>query len=241
MFDIITLTGDRPEAFSRCEYYLTRSQNINFDECHWIVVDDGHTPIIPKRHCTYHVNKPRDDKLSSFLKNLRAGLSYVKSDNVIFFEDDDWYSPDYLQKILNYLNTYEIVGEGLSYYYSVQTLNYKRNNNYNHASLCSTAFKSKFIPKILEITEKATTFVDTHFWDWCRRKKISRYIYTHEIHCVGIKNMPGRSGIGSGHRLHKRKHYLQDNDNLDKLREIIGDEDANYYKSVNQHFRCSIS
>ena len=58
------------------------------------------------------------------------------------------------------------------------------------------------------------------------KKNIKKALFQDKRYCVGIKGMPGRAGIGIGHR--PGSSYCSD-PYWRKLVEFIGQEDAQYY------------
>src|ERR1700721_1876630 len=98
---IITPTGMRQESLNRCAFYISRFNDIFLKlPVQWIVVDDGPFPshvYYPLQGYTYvrpdHVWSRGRNSLSL---NILAAIPHVKYDFVVFIEDDDWYSPDYL-------------------------------------------------------------------------------------------------------------------------------------------------
>jgi hypothetical protein len=153
-------------------------------------------------------------------RNLRAGLQAARNDAIIIIEDDDWYSPDYVQTVIDRLGTQPVMtlcGECPSRYYNVRTRCYRPLHNQSHASLCQTAFRLEMIPLILGLLREDGPWIDLLIWG-----ALDGVLYESEL-CVGIKGMPGRAGIGMGHH----SGGLPD-PNLDVLREWIGDDALEY-------------
>lgn len=224
---IITMTGDRPEAFSRCEYYVKRQV---IKPASWIVVDDGQVPTV----CTMDQTVVRrmrkhNDPMHTLVPNLLAGLEEVRTENVVIFEDDDWYHPHHLWKVQEKLQKVELAGEGKPMYYNVATKHYKEFNDVTlRTSLCATGFKASLIPLIKELcSQDNTPFLDMKLW----MQPVSKNVYhpsTDGRYCIGIKGMPGRKGIGIGHT--PPKHWEKDQ-NGNVLRRLIG-LDANFYEEI---------
>lgn len=235
---VITLTGDRLVAFDRCVQYMERQTYTG--RIQWIVVDDGEAPVYRCPGWARYIRlRPQRDKRRSFCINLRAALDSLETDRVLFFEDDDWYSPGYLDKQVSFLSQHEVVGEGLACYYNLPGKCYRQNQNTKHASLCSTSLQGPaaldFLRKIIH--GKETTFVDTHLWDKARKFKLRRYIYTDERLCVGMKGLPGRKGIGSGHRPNNRRVWRPD-PNFEALARLMPTADKEWYVRVfEEHFK----
>ncbi len=102
----LTCTGDRPEAFALCEKWMTR-QRIQPDR--WIVVDDGISPT-PVSMGQDYMRRIRRETGHTLSLNLVEGLSRCDGCAVAFFEDDDWYSPEFLSTTLEKIGDKAIAG-----------------------------------------------------------------------------------------------------------------------------------
>jgi len=226
---LITPTSDRPVAFELCERWMRRALERFEGEVQWIVADDGKTPVT----CTLgqeHVRRPHaGDKKSSFLGNLHAALEKVRYEKVLFIEDDDWYSADYLTKMSRWLDDAEICGEGRARYYHLPTRRYRLCPNGDHASLCQTGLRGELIPWMLKhIAQHKSTFIDVHLWKSGARER-KRTLQPQTTLSVGMKGLPGTGGIGVGHRLGRRSRC--DSDGA-VLRSWILEEDVAAYSRI---------
>lgn len=207
---VLTPTGARPEAFQEC-LSLMRGQTAK--NITWVVVDDGPEPIGNIRRSGWNIEHIRPEPLwqpgddHTLCRNLIAGMKRIKEiggDKVIIVEDDDWYAPWWVRHASNQLNDVDLFGESHSVYLNVKTGGMRKCMNADHASLCSTAFTSAVFDNFIEICENNKTFVDLLLW-----KNKSRY--RHKLQdpskpgqdrgVLGIKGLPGRPGIGVGHRI----------------------------------------
>jgi hypothetical protein len=130
-------------------------------------------------------------------RNLIAGLGRVTGDVVAFIEDDDWYAPTYLETMLRLLDTAPLVGEGLSRQYNVRTRTYRNCCNAAHACLAGTLCRSWYIPKIIEVVKRCgpRACYDLSLW-----RAFEHSILTLNTRLyVGMKGLPGRAGIATGH------------------------------------------
>ncbi len=246
MIIAITCTGARPEAFALCEKYMAR-QTVQPDL--WLVVDDcdpatkctmGQTIIRPEPRW------PEFPEPNTQHRNLAAaihfaminGRSIEPQDKIIFFEDDDWYAPDYIQKQIWRFNSHDIVGETPAYYYHVKNRAFRifdeseMSNPTPHASLCATAIRGSLLPLLIDALE-CRAWIDMYLW----RKgspmgnglSNSGFTASGTASVVGIKGMPGRPGVSQCHRQEADGRWSGDPD-LSRLRQWIGD-DADAYKS----------
>lgn len=197
---IITPTGDRQFCYNRCNYYI-HNQTYNGD-LQWIVVDDGKekiTVIADYKYCCHHILlEYPGSKSKSINKNIRAALEHVKYNRIAIIEDDDCYRPDYLERLMERLDNFDLAGEGSTKYYNIKTCQYKQNNNTIHASLFQTGLKT--IPAIehlyVSTLREQSSFIDSRLWN----KKLRKFVFCDDTTGLGIKGMVGRPGIGIGHR-----------------------------------------
>lgn len=235
MIIAITCTGARPEAFALCEKYMAR-QRVYPDQ--WIVVDDcdpstkctmGQTVIRPEPRW------PEFPEPNTQHRNMMAAVDYLQNswvaptDQIIFFEDDDWYDSDYIETQSHRMRVYghSLVGETPARYYHVKNRAFRifeeadMNNPVPHASLCATAMRASVLPFLVEALE-SRAWIDTYLW----RKAGSPEALLHGSSVVGIKGMPGRPGVSQCHRQEADGRWSGDPD-LSRLRQWIGsDTDA---------------
>ena len=196
---LITLTGGRDLAWQLCKK-MVAAQTVKPDL--WVIVDDC-LPSLPMDidFCPIAVIYP--DKVwqpgqNSQARNMLAALEHVtQEDKVLIIEDDDYYSPGYVEWMAGALENVDLVGEANALYYNVANRTWKDCGNYRHASLCSTGFKGKALEKLINVCRKNNKFIDMVLWNLCRHH-IRNCLYMTR-HSVGIKGLPGRPGIGSGH------------------------------------------
>ncbi len=217
---LITPTGGRQQAFSLCQRYVERQ--VYAGQLQWIIVDDC-IPAIElgnvlrsKRFmdCNWEVLRlnpspswsPSDNTLA---RNLRTGLQRVRYDTVLIIEDDDWYAPDYvitMQRLIKSSLSFLIAGSDHSCYYNTTSSKYQVYRHPRTSSLCHTVFRASEINKLYDVCDESSEFIDRRFWSQFRNYNkgfLSPINGTRtEIPlCVGIRGLPGRPGIGSGHRL----------------------------------------
>jgi hypothetical protein len=201
----ITPTGDRPLAFALCQQWM-RNQTRHPDS--WIVIDDGKVPLMPTHEMTYVRREPRsDDPQHTLALNLQAALPHIAGDKILIMEDDDYYAPEYIAEVARKLDQHEVVGITQAKYYHLPTGGYHTHQNASHCSLSETAFRNSFLPEFKEILRErdelvpphpAGSAVDLRIW-----RKVGNRGYRFNDNekplYVGIKGLPGRTGIGIGH------------------------------------------
>ena len=235
---LVTPTGGRPEAWELCCRWMAGQAGVEDVIFEWIVIDD----CVPRTD-TDHWWCPRMTTVrpvpvwepgdNTQARNLREGLSMIApdADIVFFIEDDDWYSPHYLRTMIDAFTAdpdLEMLGLANAHYYHVGNCSYKIHANDKHSSLCSTVIRASAVPFIFKVLEQAqpVEFIDLLLWQLDRFRK--RVITCTQPLVVGMKGLPGRPGIGEGHR---RKLPNADPD-MTVLRDWLG-EDAQWYEGFN--------
>lgn len=223
MLTLLTATGARPEAMRLCARWMRRQDYAG--AVRWIVVDDGAqvTGVDAPLHWRLEVVRPQPTwkaGQNTQARNLAAGLALVGADDrLVIVEDDDHYAPDWLTHVAGELERAELVGERRSRYYNVATRRAREMGNEGHASLCATAMRGAALATFGQVLRTHRSGIDMQLW----RQHRSRHLFDgHRV--VGIKGLPGRGGIGMGHR---RDFGTPDPEGR-LLREWIG-EDARFY------------
>lgn len=219
---VLTPTCDRPFAFALTEKYMARQTVQPYE---WIVADGGQTPI----NCTMgqtHVYSPRPSGTANFANNLLNGLAQATGDLLVIIEDDDWLRPDHLAWMASAAENSPLVGsEDKQRYHNVHHRCWKLFNNVG-ASMCQTGIRRELWPAFEEMIRtciaKDSYGIDTNFW---RSVPKDQWGIVGEMTVVGIKGLPGRAGLGVGHR--PGFGWTRDPD-LAQLRSWIGRDAANY-------------
>jgi hypothetical protein len=225
---LITPTGGRPEAFKQCEKYISR-QSIR-GSIQWIVVDDCNPPT----KCTMGQEyiqgpMPWQEGINTQRPNMDAAFNRIKGEYIFVIEDDDWYSFEYLEMMQDLLKDYSVCGEGNAKYYHVGNRTYLENGNTKHVSLCQTGLRKGALPLLYKAIHSGELYIDIKLWGMAAESHVSRAVVHDAGLVVGIKGMPGRGGIGLGH---KQKGMFDVNG--EKLKSWVG-EDAEFYKGFYQN------
>lgn len=224
---LITPTRDRPECLALCEFWVSRFQWTG--DVQWIIVDDGDVPAETRRGQEIIRREPSGDE-HTLAKNLLAAAELVRGDAVMVIEDDDWYSPNYVNDMVRKLRYYELCGEARARYYHVPTRGYLTCYNRLHASLSATAFRRNLIKRFRAACRAAIAdgnpYVDLYFWG--RRPPLPRpdprgYIFFKQHLNLGLKGMPGRRGIARGHEADVYERFDLDGKQLE---DWVGYSDA---------------
>lgn len=226
-FTVITPTGDRPKPFELCKFYISRQ---TIQPSQWIIIDDGKVPFAPPDFAfvDYIRREPQPtDRPHTLPIQMLKALEYVKYDKVFIIEDDDWYAPNYFEKMLplfEHPSRPELVGQGQAVYYHIALKKYYFHNNTNRASWCQTGFRKSLIPQIQKLCrEGRDSFLDSRVWRLNIKKNL---LLEAKPLCVGIKGLPGRQGTGMGW---KRPYLFTPDRHLKTFYKFVG-EDIKLYK-----------
>jgi len=234
MIALITPTGARPNQFKLCSLFMQRQTYQG--EVVWVIVDDC-IPITTdavkedfKDNWTIikvYPKPPWHPSQNTQGRNISAGLNmlfknYKTKDieGIFIIEDDDYYRPVYLEKMVPRLSGVQATGERNTIYYNVYYRTYFINPNTGHSSLFQTAFTIE----ALSIFERyiGEQFIDMMFWSHLTKVNL----FNDNNLSIGIKGIPGRYGIGAGHT--RLRHMPRDYD-WRYLVKLIGMEDARLY------------
>jgi len=234
---VITPTGYRPESISLCKKML-EAQTYPLDKIHWIIINDGNIDDVP-----FWGEPENKRKINTFIaagplawqegyNTQRYSLEHAidvcnkASKHIVIWEDDDFYTPTYIESYVALLQHFDLVGEGNAKYYHLPTKSYREMENYEHTSLASLAFNMKILPTFKRALHSGEKFFDITFWELAKKERINSMLFTNKNLSIGIKGMLGRRGIGVGHT---PIGYTSD-PFLGKLREWVGEEGVKMYE-----------
>lgn len=226
---VITPTGGRHEAFSLLARWVSRQTY--HGPLQWLCVDDCQ----PLTACPDGATMIRPPVLwepgwNTQARNLLAALPHVQYDRIAILEDDDYIAPGYLETLVARLDQAPLIGEQRARYYHVGTREYYVHSNLKHSSLGQTGFRAELLPLFEDVLKGACKFLDIELF----RRHHGALFPPSGLH-VGMKGMPGRPGIGVGHR--PAHNWANDRD-LTTLGLWIG-EDTEYYRPFASWIRGS--
>lgn len=217
---LITPTADQPAGIALCERWIAR-QTVQPDE--WIVADDGIVPATLSMGQQHLARTRQHEGAQSLAANILVALETVTGDIVIVVEHDDHYAPNHIEVCVDRLKTASATGARQQRYYNVEHRCWILMQNIG-SSLCNTAFRADQIPKMQAAGKAAfqrkAIGLDRLFWDSLRIGKDVHGINT----VVGIKGLPGRKGLGMGHRPGTNGRRWTPDPDLRQLRAWIGDD-----------------
>ncbi len=226
---LITPTADQPDGIVLLEKYMAR-QSERFHQ--WVVADDGRVPATLTMDQTHLVRPRQHEGAQSLASNILAALPHVTGDVVVIVEHDDFYKEDHLAVCLDRLEHVKATGSKWQRYYNVHYRTHRTMKNIGSA-LCNTAFRAELIPHMERAAQKAfrrnAIGLDRFFWDSLSGMAVE----THDINTVvGIKGLPGRKGLGIGHKPPDDR-WTPDPE-LNQLRSWIGVDAESYCQYGNQ-------
>lgn len=227
---LITPTADQPRGMALAEYYMQR-QTLAFDQ--WIVADDGNTPATLTMG-QQHIVRPREHEGGrSLAGNILAALPHAIGDMIVIIEHDDYYAPNHLEVCAEYLQAGAwACGSGTLRYYNLPNRCWRVMKN-NGSALCNTALTREALPHLEAAAQTAfeqnIIGLDGNFWR--RMAAVGAPCVVHGTNTVvGIKGLPGRAGLGIGHR--PKPHQWVKDRNWQRLRIWLGDADAQNYINI---------
>jgi hypothetical protein len=197
---LLTPTGARPDGMALLAGYINAQTWQG--EAHWIVVDDC-DPATPapaiRAGIDVEIVRPYwrwQPGMNTQAACMAAGLARIPDGaTCIVLEDDDAYLPAHVATLLAALERAELVGERLARYYNVATRRWKVIPGTYHSSLAATGCRGAGLRHLRRICAAGSKRIDMDLWtQGCTRQLLS----TGNV--VGIKGLPGRGGIGVGHR-----------------------------------------
>jgi hypothetical protein len=172
----------------------------------------------------------------SLNRNLLAALNVctARDEAIAIVEDDDWYAGEYLEFYVPFLERFSLVGQGHGLYYHVGLRRYRSNRQTGHSSLCSTLLRYEVVRYMKEAACKhRSPFIDKRLWRQPKLPVERHLVFDQPMMCVGIKGMPGRSGIGIGHKRNWMGRRGLPDPSMVTLRALI-DNDVDLYEHYYQ-------
>jgi glycosyltransferase involved in cell wall biosynthesis len=243
---LIVPTRDRPFLLKRCVEYMSRQAFPGKIEM--IIVSDSkesdHPGNSPSKSLDiYHAWRGTGDinPIISQANNVLYGLRLVTTDKILFIEDDDWYSPDYVSDRVQFLEKYEAVGKLHTIYYHLGR-GWIECGNGGHGSLFETAMRG---PRAIdtmalacnESVRKGAGYIDMRFWKAFRQLKIKNIMKSEKKKhmAIGMK-FPKSIGVPTIGVRHWREADTMrgavEDPGQARLEAAIGKEDADYYRNL---------
>jgi len=179
-----------------------------------------------KHHVLLILDDPPKSEAPDITYRYRVGCDRLFAegcDVVVWWEDDDWYAPNYLERMVSAwieMGKPDIFGLDKTLYYHLISQKYLHISHPGRASAMSTMVTKA----ILDIAwcDDNYSYTDIHVWAKLKGKAIT----ISEVISVGIKHGVGLTG-GGGHKQDWNKYNGQDV-NYEYLERIVGDDVRTY-------------
>jgi hypothetical protein len=161
-------------------------------------------------------------------------FQFQNCDVVLCIEDDDWYSKDYIQTMINEwakANKPGIFGVGETYYYHIFAQKYLRLAHSNRASMFSTLVTNEVLKVSIDYKDP---YLDVYLWKTLRG---ATFIPRSPI-AIGIKH--GIGAVGGGAHQVDSKHYQTQDKYFEWLNNQVG-FDSRFYWILSQSENYDIS
>ncbi len=203
------------------------AQTLQPDE--WIIIDGADA----------HASHPPG--ALNFLENLERGVAAATGDRLVFWEDDDYYDPRHLERMIAQWDLHpdaQLIGDPTQRYYNIAYRRYRVMAN-RGASLCQTgmaAGQRPWFATVLATCRGLTTVpaygLDTRLWTPALMGSIPCVLEPFDT-VVGIKGIPGQQGLGMGHQPAKVASAAWRSDpDLQLLTHWVGAEHAQMYYAL---------
>lgn len=209
---LIPTRGDRPEFIAQCKRMI-------------------HNQTLQPDH-VFFINFPPKGTDKDITYRYRVGYQKAKEMNIdflVFWEDDDWYHPTYIEHMFNKWQANKrplLFGLEETYYYHIGIDKCHYDNHPRRASAFSTCIGVKSGNLTWPLDNYA--FTDLHLWKAHSSSAISEKNETDKPIAIGIKHGIGVTG-GAGHN--PRFKWNTDK-GIDWLRSCIDEDSFNFYQSI---------
>jgi len=201
---LFTPTRGRPRSFALVEHCI-KKQTYKGDYI-WVVVNDGDEGYNYKCGQEVICRRRRPRELHSLCSNTLKFFEEMEDqvDAVVVLEDDDWYSPTYLESLVEALEKEPLVGFAPERYWNLKYQGYREFRNRGHCSFGASAFTKELFEVVRVLAHVGKPILDLPLWrSWSGGKKILDNEVKGEewqMQHVGLKATPGTLGIASGHK-----------------------------------------
>ena len=155
-------------------------------------------------------------------------------DIVFFWEDDDWYSSEYIEFMLNSwidAGKPKIFGIGYTYYYHILVNKYRKFTHSHKSSACCSMVTNEILR--ISYPKDNDPFLDTAMW-----KQLSPHphvplctVSPEKIYHLGMKHGIGLSGGAKHHDKNGYNRNFFDDSNLNLLKKNIDEKSLTFYNT----------
>ena len=206
--DILTCTNGRPECLALCRRWVDQQ---TYKKVNHVIAEGG-----------------------EIWDNMLDGLARCQGDAVVIFEDDDYYSPDWVEICVRELERADLFGQKRAFMYHAPTGGYADKIPTNgYSSLHSTAFRSSLKTLMADIVQDTKAdndpCLDGPLWH-----KFGGPKHTIDVRkVITMKALPGKAGYSPKHQANRYSKFDRDRS---VLRLWAGDEAADIYtRMIREH------
>jgi len=174
-----------------------------------------------------HVNDKPKGQLPDITYRYRTGYSQVNKDIdvIAFIENDDWYSPTYLEnsaELWHNSGKPDLLGRTETIYYNINERAYFTMKHSNRSSAMNTLIRPNLK---INWCKDSEVYTDLHLW--YNVPNIHKVIIPQPLNCLGIKHGVGLCG-GKNHTdyLHR---YINKDDDMFWLMSLVDNESYKFY------------
>lgn len=213
---IIPTRGDRPAFLDNCLRMLYAQDRDSVRD----IDMDVHVVAFP----------PKDNDID-ITPRYKAGYDHFRNkgyDLLAFIEDDDWYSPIYLQTMLaqwEKAGNPDLFGTAKTMYYHIELKAYYIMEHHNRSSAMNTFIRPDLdFPWPVDLEP----YLDLHLWKTIPNRVVWM---PDKWYSIGIKHAIGKTIDGGGHRIHDddyvKLRYIHPDNGL--LKETMDADSFEFY------------
>lgn len=187
-----------------------------------------------------HIEVVSDEPLSKdcdITWRYRIGYDRLRNkgfDIILLMEDDDWYSPEYIETMIKAwekANKPSIFGHNYTIYYHIKLFSWFTMHHVDRSS----AMNTMIVPD-LNLTWPADNdpYTDIHLW-----REVQGPTFKPEKHiCLGIKH--GTTMTGGGSHITRLHRYTNSDESKEMMRSIMDAESFNFYSTFLNNYAAKI-
>lgn len=217
---IVPDRGDRPLFLENCRRIISEQKLLFPDMLHYEIIDQKEV-------------EPSDSV--DIVQRVRIGydkFTRVGADIIFIMENDDWYSTDYLQTMIDAWESFgspDLFGTCYTVYYHMQLKAYNTMEHHQRSSLMNTMIRPGLDIKWPVDIEP---YLDLHLWQMPSIK--TRVVFKPEKHIsIGMKHNIGKCG-GALHAVDKKSERWYENPDNGFLKATL---DADSFEFYNNYFK----
>jgi len=197
LVSVLTPTCDRPEALGLCKRWFSLQTHKG-----------------PMEHIIEHGG--------DFYDNMANALERASGDLFVIFEDDDYYSPDYVKHLVPRLNIRApLWGQRWGRLYHLPSGGYNNKTGQSGPFACTMAWHKSIKDRVLELLKAKEPIKQLY--------REVRANITNTPYMVAMKAMPGKPAIKRNWHTYSHEKFPYLDTDRRVLREWVGEENSRRY------------